>query len=96
LINGDKITLGHLCTHPQDREQRLPCVPLLIKRASGERLLPDMDEVLQAGDHVLFCGRSEAARQIQHIIRDHQALLYVRTGEDRPGGIVWEWLTRKG
>ncbi len=96
LINGDKITLGHLCTHPQDREQRLPCVPLLIKRAGGERLLPDMDEVLQGGDHVLFCGRSEAARQIQHICHDHQALLYIRTGEDRPGGIVWEWLTRKG
>jgi Trk K+ transport system NAD-binding subunit len=96
LIKGDTIRLEHLCTHPQDREQRLPCIPLLIKRAIGERLLPDMDEILQAGDHILFCGRSEAARQIQHIINDHQALLYIRTGEDRPGGIVWEWLTRKG
>jgi voltage-gated potassium channel len=96
LISGDQVTLGHLCTHPQDRERRLPCVPLLIKRATEQRLLPEMDEILQGGDHILFCGRSEAARHIQRTINDHQALLYIRTGEDRPGGIVWQWLTRQG
>jgi len=95
MINGETVSLGDLCVHPQDRRQTLPCVPLLIKRDSEDRLLPDMDEVLQAGDRILFCGRSEAARHIEHIVNDHQALRYVCTGEDRPGGIVWEWLTRK-
>jgi Trk K+ transport system NAD-binding subunit len=95
MINGETVSLGDLCVHPQDRRQSLPCVPLLIKRDSEDRLLPDMDEVLQAGDRILFCGRSEAARHIEHVINDHQALRYVCTGEDRPGGIVWEWLTRK-
>jgi Trk K+ transport system NAD-binding subunit len=95
MINGETVSLGDLCVHPQDRRQTLPCVPLLIKRDSEHRLLPDMDELLQAGDRILFCGRSEAARHIEHIVNDHQALRYVCTGEDRPGGIVWEWLTRK-
>lgn len=95
MINGETVSLGDLCVHPQDRRQTLPCVPLLIKRDSEHRLLPDMDEVLQAGDRILFCGRSEAARHIEHLVNDHQALRYVCTGEDRPGGIVWEWLTRK-
>ena len=95
MINGETVSLGDLCAHPQDRRQTLPCVPLLIKRDSEHRLLPDMDELLQAGDRILFCGRSEAARHIEHIVNDHQALRYVCTGEDRPGGIVWEWLTRK-
>ncbi|MGD8673553.1 MAG: NAD-binding protein, partial [Thiogranum sp.] len=95
MINGETVSLGHLCVHPQDRRQSLPCVPLLIKRDTGHRLLPDLNELLQAGDRILFCGRSEAARHIEHIVNDHQALRYVCTGEDRPGGIVWEWLTRK-
>jgi hypothetical protein len=95
LIRGEQVTLANLCTHPQDREQPLPCVPLLIKRENEELLMPDMQEVLQAGDHILFCGRSEAMRQMAHTANDHQALMYVRTGEDRPSGLVWEWLTRK-
>jgi len=95
LIRSEQVTLANLCTHPQDREQPLPCVPLLIKREKEHLLMPDMQEVLQAGDHILFCGRSEAMRQMAHTANDHQALMYVRTGEDRPSGLVWEWLTRK-
>lgn len=95
LIRGETVTVGQLCTHPQDREEMLPCVPLLIKREKEELLQPEMQETLQAGDHILFCGRSEAARQMAHTVNDHQSLLYVRTGEDRPGGLVWEWLMRK-
>lgn len=95
LIRGEQVTLGQFCTHPRDREQILPCVPLLIKRENDEKLLPDMQEILQAGDRILFCGRSEAMQQMAHTAKDHQALLYIRTGEDRPGGLVWEWLTRK-
>jgi voltage-gated potassium channel len=96
LIRGDTITLGHLCTHPQDREEKLPCVPLLIKRDAEEYLLPEMGKTLQAGDHILFCGRREAARQIEHIINDHRVLHYIQTGVDRPSGYIWQWLTQKG
>lgn len=94
MIRGERVTLGHLCTHPGDRERLLPCVPLLIERAGEELLLPDMEEVLQSGDRILFCGRDDAERQIRHTVNAHQTLQFIRTGEDRPGGIVWRWLTR--
>ncbi len=96
LIRGEPVTLGDLCTHPRDREERLPCVPLLIKREQENCLLPDMDEALQGGDRILFSGLPDAARIIAHISHDHQTLRYIRTGEDLPGGMVWQWLARKG
>ncbi len=96
MIHGETVTLGQLCSHPRERELPLPCLPLLIKRDSGEYLLPPMEEHLQSGDHILFCGRSEAAEHIEHVVNDHQVLHYIRSGEDRPSGYVWQWLTREG
>jgi len=52
-----------------------------------------MNEALQAGDQLLFCGREEAMRQARHTVHDHQVLHYVRTGIDQPGGTLWRWLT---
>jgi hypothetical protein len=56
-------------------------------------LLPDMEENLQSGDQVLFCGRQESSYQIRSIVNDQQALNYVQTGIDRPSGTIWRWLT---
>ena len=94
LIRGEKVLLSEVCTQPNNLDERLPCIPLLIKRDSQDLLLPDMDEPLQAGDHILFCGRIEATRQMRHTINDHQVLDYVRTGMDLPSGALWRWLTR--
>lgn len=93
LIRGEKTCLLDICTHPQDREKQLPCVPLLIKRDDEKLLLPDMEEQLQAGDQILFCGREAAKRQARHIVNDHRVLNYIRTGIDRPSGALWRWLT---
>lgn len=95
LNRGNAVTLHDLCHHPHNREHALPCVPLLIKRGTDELLLPDMSTALQTGDHILFCGRSDAARYIRHIVNDYLTLRYIRTGEERPSGMLWEWLTRK-
>jgi len=94
LIRGEEVRLSHICSDPRDRDTALPCVPLLIKRESESVLLPDMQEYLQANDRILFCGREEARYQLEHNMRDHQALYYSRTGDDRPSGIVWRYLTR--
>ena len=94
LIQGDAVRLLDICVHPSNRTEQLPCVPLLIKRDSGNLLLPDMQEVLQAGDLVLFCGLEAAMYHTRYIVNDHQALYYVRTGIDRPSGYLWRWLTK--
>jgi len=94
LIQGDAVRLLDICVHPSNRTEQLPCVPLLIKRDSGNLLLPNMQEVLQAGDLVLFCGLEAAMYHTRYIVNDHQALYYVRTGIDRPSGYLWRWLTK--
>ncbi len=94
LIRGEEVRLGHICSDPRDRDTALPCVPLLIKRDDSSVLLPDMQESLQANDRILFCGREEARYHLEHNMRDHQALYYSRTGDDRPSGVVWRHLTR--
>ncbi|VAW78921.1 Potassium channel protein [hydrothermal vent metagenome] len=94
LIRGEPVRLSNICSDPRDRELALPCVPLLIKRDEGSMLLPEMDELLSASDQILFCGREEARYHLEHNMRDHQALYYSRTGDDRPSGAVWRFLTR--
>ncbi|VAW82157.1 Potassium channel protein [hydrothermal vent metagenome] len=94
LIRGETLTLEQLSTHPRDPEQQLSCVPLLIKRGEDYLLLPEMKEPLQACDRILFCGLSNAHREITQLSYDHQALRYVRTGIDKPSGYFWRWVTR--
>ena len=91
LAAGETVTLGDICTDPRDRDYRLPCVPLLLKRGSTQILLPEMDQRLQAGDRILFCGRADAFDHIHHLVHDQRALYYARTGIDRPTGAVWRW-----
>lgn len=90
---GHKVQLKDICSNPKDRSKLLPCVPLLIKRDSMDMLLPDMEEHLQNGDRILFCGRQDASSRLRYIINDHQALDYIQTGIDHPRGTVWRWIT---
>lgn len=93
LVRGEEVRLSNICSDPRDRELALPCVPLLIKRDNASVLLPEMDEPLGQGDQILFCGREEARYHLEHNMRDHQALYYSRTGDDRPSGALWRYLT---
>jgi Trk K+ transport system NAD-binding subunit len=93
LNRQQNVRLRDICTDPQNRAEMLPCVPLLIKRHGEGMLLPDMEENLQSGDQVLFCGRQESSYQIRSIVNDQQALNYIQTGIDRPSGVIWRWLT---
>jgi Trk K+ transport system NAD-binding subunit len=93
LIRRHKVLLKDICSNPKNRSELLPCVPLLIKRDGASMLLPDMEECLQSGDQILFCGRQESTYQIRYIVNDHQALDYIQTGVDRPSGTVWRWIT---
>jgi len=95
LIRRHKVLLKDICSSAKDRSELLPCVPLLIKRDGADMLLPDMEECLQSGDQILFCGRQESTYQIRYIVNDQQALYYIQTGVDRPSGTVWRWLTNE-
>lgn len=94
LIQREDVMLKDIFADPRDRTLNLPCVPLLLKRQGISSLLPASEVRLRGGDQLLFCGRKDAHRQMDHVVHDHQALEYTRTGIDRPTGTVWRWLTR--
>lgn len=89
------VCVGDLCRDPQDRAERLPVVPLAIERDGGLLLLPLDSGNLHPGDRVLFCGRGRGRRKQQFVVRDANALRYVLTGEDVPGGWIWQRLANR-
>ncbi|MEQ8693246.1 MAG: TrkA C-terminal domain-containing protein, partial [Pseudomonadales bacterium] len=74
------LELGHLTRNPQDREEMLSCVALVVKRAGRLTTLPAEDFDLQAGDEVLFCGTQKAEASLRATLKNYYNLEYLRTG----------------
>jgi len=87
--------VADLLRSPSDRSQPLECLPLLLRREGLDHLLPAADMPLARGDEILFAGRIRARRSQQLTLANVNALDYVRTGRDLPGGWVWQKLTRR-
>lgn len=96
LGQGQVVTLGDLLHNPREREQTLPCIPLLLLRDGSWVTLPEEKTYLKGGDRILFCGRYLANRRMSWTLQNEHALNYVLTGESRPQGWVWRMLQRQG
>jgi len=83
-----EVTLGDLIRDPSDRDSALPCIPLLL--GSTEALLPDMETPVFPGDRILFCGHPGTRRRQVLALRNYKVLHYLLTGQDNPGGLVWQ------
>ncbi len=91
LRDGQPVRLGDLLREPTAGAAALPCVPLLLERGHLPILLPEADECLHSGDRLLFCGTPQARRAQAVVVHDYNALTYILTGRDAPGGTVWRW-----
>ncbi len=90
FAKGLDVRLGHLLTDPREITQRLPCVPLYLRRINhDETLVPDEDTLLHYGDQLLFCGSRHADTHIRWTTHNFHALSYICTGQDRPVGTIW-------
>jgi Trk K+ transport system NAD-binding subunit len=94
-VAGAEVALEVLLRDPSLRDRVLTAVPLLLVRAAAELLLPEATAPLQPGDHVLFAGTRQALALQRLILHNVNALDYVRTGRDAPGGWIWQWLNRR-
>jgi len=90
LDDGEEVLLEALCRDPRHRQALLPVVPLLLRRGEENQLCPGPDTALESGDRILFAGPRSAAAQLEKLLFMDRALHYVRTGEDRPGGWLWQ------
>lgn len=79
---GHSVPLKYVIAHPEQREQTLPIIPLLLKRVDTFLLVPDGETLLQAGDRILMCATYHAYEQMQWATQNQKALHYLLTGEE--------------
>ncbi len=95
LAGGRLVRINDLRRDPQDREQHIPSIALLLKRGSTLTLLPDDGESLHKGDIVLFCGTQHARHRMAWVTRNHNMFHYVITGEERSSWLLAKLAARK-
>jgi Trk K+ transport system NAD-binding subunit len=88
------LPLGDLLRSPDDRDQRLPAVPLLLLRGEENVLAPGDDVDLRPGDELLFAGQPVARRALEKTLMSESVPAYLVTGRREPAGWVWRALTR--
>ena len=92
LASG-RATLGDLLRNPEDREEHLHAVPLLVLRGAESTLAPDPDFVLAPGDEVLLVGWPAARRALDTTLVVDAVREYVATGRRVPASWVWRKVT---
>lgn len=89
-------TLDELLLAPVTGRPPLACRPLLLLRERcPPTILPAGDERIRLGDQILLVGTEQARRELGLTLFNGHTLQYVLTGQDSPGGLVWEWLARR-
>ena len=95
LMRGLNVTLAHILRDPSDRANSLACEVLLLRRGAQNLTRPSQDTALQAGDELLLVGSSLAKNQLTLCLSYQHTLQYVLTGEELPGGWIWQKLRRR-
>jgi Trk K+ transport system NAD-binding subunit len=93
LARGD-LRLGDLLRSPEDREERLPAVTLLVLRGDTCTVTPGEDFVLDAGDQLLIAGRAAARRALSTTLMVDAVPEYLVSGRRVPSSWIWRRLTR--
>lgn len=83
------VRLGDLCRSARRREDRIPCLPLLVLRAGTMIELPGDDFEIALGDRILFAGRMTAENDQSFLLRDAHIAAYVLEGRSEADGWVW-------
>jgi Trk K+ transport system NAD-binding subunit len=97
LVQGRALCFAHLLRDPQDHTQSMPCLILMATRKGHEMLLPNENEPLAIGDHLLFCGHHQYTTRMAWTLNNANVLSYVETGEAPMNGYVWRWFhNRRG
>jgi voltage-gated potassium channel len=84
--------LGDLLRNPEDRDEPLHAVVLLVLRGDDAILAPGPDFVLAPGDELLLAGRPSARRALSTILEVDAVLEYVVNGRRVPSSWIWRKL----
>ncbi len=89
--------LGDLLRDPDDRDERLHAVPLLLARGDGSEdvMAPDDDAVLRVDDELLLVGWPASRRLLDSTLLNGPTSSYVLRGRHVPASWVWRTITRQ-
>jgi hypothetical protein len=94
-LRSHELTLGDFIRHPDDRDQPLPLVPLLLIRDGETTFTPSSDHLLAAHDQILFLGRRRGFGGLRDALFHDAGLEYVATGRHVPSTWLWRMLARR-
>ncbi|MEO7587973.1 MAG: NAD-binding protein [Arachnia sp.] len=89
------VTLGDLLRSPEDRDQQLEVVPLMLLRGDEAMLAPEPSTVLARGDQLLCAGHNRERRELNGTLRDDSMAAYVVLDQRLPSSWVWRALSTR-
>jgi len=95
LQHGNSLSLRELTRDPHNLEASLPCMPFSIVRGENRIMLPSENELVVAGDEILFCGTEHGERMLSASMNNAYTLDYLITGRDKPRGYLFRWLENR-
>lgn len=96
IDEGKLVSLGDILRNPNNREEKLATVALVVQnRSKKAHVMPPDQYLIRKGDNILLCGKEQAHIQIVGNLQNEYMLHYVSTGEDLPHGYIMQWLARK-
>lgn len=95
IEDGRSVSLGELLRDPVDRENRLPCVPLVIESGGEVSVLPDMSTPVRPGDQVLLCGRRRVPQLLDATMHNEYTLRYLISGVDETRSLALRWIMQR-
>jgi Trk K+ transport system NAD-binding subunit len=94
-LTADGVTLGDLLRNPDDREERLHAVVLLVARGDDIVVAPDDHTRVGLNDELLLVGWPSARRLLDSTLLVDATREYVLTGRHVPSSWVWRALSRR-
>ncbi len=91
LASGES-RLGLILRNPEDRDEPLHAIVLLVMRGREATLAPGDDFVLEPGDELLLAGWAAARRALDTILLVDGVLEYIVTGRRAPSSWIWRKL----
>jgi Trk K+ transport system NAD-binding subunit len=92
-LGDGQVRLGDLLRNPENREEPLHAVVLLVLRDTVATLAPDDDFELRAGDELLLVGWPAARRALSTVLVVDAAREYVLSGRRVPSSWIWRKLS---
>jgi Trk K+ transport system NAD-binding subunit len=88
------VRLGDLLRSPEQRDDSVAAVPLVLVREGQLHVLPEPDVELRLGDELLLAGRPAARRQLDTTLLDEATAAYALTGTEVPTTWIGRALSR--